>query len=130
MDRNYHRSSTFYDYLHYFTLLPIQFYFFLAVVFFVLGFTWYINYESKLEDLMDQLKILLMVVPVLLLLLVHLLSSEDPRLVPFNVTLPERDSLHRAGGSPWGVAALLIFLIYMVSYQSKLHESWFPFWSK
>ncbi|KAK4764953.1 hypothetical protein SAY86_026043 [Trapa natans] len=38
----------------------------------------------------------------------------------------ESDSLHRAVGSPWGVAAVLVFLLVMVSYQSSLHERWFP----
>jgi hypothetical protein len=47
-------------------------------------------------------------------------------LMPF----PERDSLHRAGGSPWGVALLLVFLLFMISYQSSFHERWFPLYTK
>ncbi|KAI3822908.1 hypothetical protein L1987_10509 [Smallanthus sonchifolius] len=55
-----------------------------------------------------------MLTPIILLVLVHWLSSSDqrtwfPSLVPF----PDKDSLHRAGGSPWGVAIVLVFLIYM-----------------
>ncbi|KAK2431120.1 oxidoreductase/transition metal ion-binding protein [Trifolium repens] len=45
----------------------------------------------------------------------------------FSLPLPEeRDSVHRAGGSPWGVALLLVFLLFMVSYQSSFHGRWFP----
>lgn len=126
----YYSNTSYYDYLQY-LYLPIHFYFFLVVVVFVLGFTWYINYESKIEDLMSQLRLILCAIPIVLLLVVHWLSSKDRRRVPFLISLPEeRDSLHRAGGSPWGVAALLLFLLYMVSYQSKLRENWFPLLSK
>ncbi|XP_047319297.1 uncharacterized protein LOC124922614 [Impatiens glandulifera] len=125
----YYSNSSYYDYLQYLSL-PIHLCVFLSVMFLVLGFTWYINYESMFEDLMDQFKIFLMVVPILLLLVVHWLSSEDRQCVPFSISLPERESLHRAGGSPWGVAAVLVFLLYMISYQSKLHESWFPIASR
>ncbi|KAF3965763.1 hypothetical protein CMV_010073 [Castanea mollissima] len=47
--------------------------------------------------------------------------------VPSLIPLPgERDSLHRAGGSPWGVALVLVFLLFMISHQSSFHERWFP----
>ncbi|KAL7199248.1 hypothetical protein ACSBR2_021519 [Camellia fascicularis] len=124
-----HYNSSYYDYLQYFSL-PIHFYFLLAVVFLILGFTWYINYESKFQDVMYQLKLIFILTPIVLLLVVHWLSSEDRHRVPFSISLPEKDSLHRAGGSAWGVAALLVFLLYMISYQSKLHESWFPLLSR
>ncbi|GFZ20777.1 hypothetical protein Acr_28g0014820 [Actinidia rufa] len=124
----YHNSS-YYDYLQYFSL-PTHLCFFLGVVFLILCLTWYINYESMFEDFMDQLKLFLILSPIFLLLLVHWLSSADRQRVPFVISLPERESLHRAGGSPWGVAALLVFLLCMISYQSKLHESWFPLLSR
>ncbi|CAI0414361.1 unnamed protein product [Linum tenue] len=102
--------------------MPLHLFFFIAILFFVLGFSWYINYESAFEDLMNQLKLFLILSPLLLLLLVHCLSAGFSLYIP----LPERDSLHRAGGSPWGVALLLVFLLYMISYQSSLQERWFP----
>lgn len=127
MARQYNYS--YYDYLQYLSI-PLPLCFLLGVVFLMLGFTWYINYESKFEDLMFQLKLILMATPIILLLVVHWLSSEDRGWVPFFIRLPEKDSLHRAGGSPWGVAALLVFLLFMISYQSKLHEKWFPLLSR
>ncbi|EMS52592.1 hypothetical protein TRIUR3_24345 [Triticum urartu] len=42
-----------------------------------------------------------------------------------SMSMPERDSIHRAGGSPWGVGLLLVLLIVMVSYQSNFREKWF-----
>ncbi|CAI0414362.1 unnamed protein product [Linum tenue] len=115
--------------------MPLHLFFFIAILFFVLGFSWYINYESAFEDLMNQLKLFLILSPLLLLLLVHCLSAgaNDNNNnggggggFSLYIPLPERDSLHRAGGSPWGVALLLVFLLYMISYQSSLQERWFP----
>ncbi|XVE60093.1 hypothetical protein DITRI_Ditri05aG0099300 [Diplodiscus trichospermus] len=115
-----------YSFLDYLSPPPLHLCFFVFVLFFVLGFSWYINYESKFEDFINQLKFFLMVTPVILLLLVHCLSGS----VPFLNPLLERDSLHRAGGSPWGVALVLVFLLYMISYQSSFHERWFPLGTK
>ncbi|CAF1914185.1 uncharacterized protein LOC106351007 [Brassica napus] len=93
------------------------------VVFFVLSLTWYLNYESVLEDTMNQLKLVFMLSPLFLLLLVHIFSGG----LSFYVPWPEQDSIHRAGSSPWGVAAVLVIILLMVSYQSDIHEMWFPF---
>ncbi|KAJ8443356.1 hypothetical protein Cgig2_015837 [Carnegiea gigantea] len=105
------------SYLQYLSPPPVQLCFFIMVVLLLLGFSWYINYESMWEDLMDQVKLFLMISPVLLVLVVHWLSSSaDRRLL---IPLPEQETIHRVGGSPWGVALLLIFLIYMISYHSR-----------
>ncbi|KAL3529750.1 hypothetical protein ACH5RR_009072 [Cinchona calisaya] len=122
-------NTSYYEYLQYLSL-PIHFFFFLVVLFLFLAFTWYINYETKYEDMIDQLKILLMIFPVVLLLVVHWLSSEDTERVPFVISLPEKDSLHRVGGSPLGVALLLIFLIVMISHHTSFHERWFPLFTR
>ncbi|KAI5600192.1 hypothetical protein POPTR_001G009200v4 [Populus trichocarpa] len=116
MARSYNNHS-FLDYISYFSM-PIHLFFFISILFSILCLSWYINYEDKFEDLINQVKLFLMLSPVVLLLLVHCLSSCFPVFLPF----PERDSLHRAGGSPWGVALLLVFLIFMISYQSSFHE--------
>ncbi|GFQ00473.1 hypothetical protein PHJA_002191300, partial [Phtheirospermum japonicum] len=87
------------------------------------GITWYIKYDSILEGLFDQLKLLLMVSPLLLLLAVHLLSLSA--LIPLFVPLPVPEQ-EKAAGTPWGVALMLVLLLFMISYQSDLRESWFP----
>ena len=112
------------SYLQYLSPPPAQLCFFIMVVLLLLGFSWYINYESMWEDLMDQLKLFFMIFPVLLILVVHWLStSEDRRLL---IPSPGRETIHRVGGSPWGVALLLIFLIYMISHHRSLKETWWP----
>ncbi|CAI0414359.1 unnamed protein product [Linum tenue] len=130
---NNHHNNYYSSYSYYWECLssfsmPLHLFFFIAILFFVLGFSWYINYESAFEDLMNQLKLFLILSPLLLLLLVHCLSAGGGGGGGFSlyIPLPERDSLHRAGGSPWGVALLLVFLLYMISYQSSLQERWFP----
>ena len=122
MARYYNEYDSYWDYFS----IPLHLCFFISILFFILGFTWYINYESVIEDMMAQVKLFLMIVPVILLLVVHCLSGG----MSFFVPLPEQDSLHRAGGSPWGVACVLVFLFIMISYQSSFQERWFPLYSK
>ncbi|KAF9599345.1 hypothetical protein IFM89_036802 [Coptis chinensis] len=111
--------------------LPLHLCFFFVILLLFMGISWYINYESIFESVVDQVKLVVMVSPLLLLLAVHWLSSGDRDRVPFLFSLPrERESLHRAGGSPWGVGFLLVFLLFMISYQSAFHERWFPLLSK
>ncbi|CAK7331722.1 unnamed protein product [Dovyalis caffra] len=57
------------------------------------------------ESMFDQVKLLLMASPLLLLLLVQWFSNDDHqygRRLSYYLPLPEKDSLHRAGGTPWG----------------------------
>ncbi|RRT71029.1 hypothetical protein B296_00032198 [Ensete ventricosum] len=106
--------------------LPLHLCLFLLTLFMFIGLSWYMTYESVFESLFDQLKFLLMMSPLVLLLVVHWLSSDERLRVPFFIPLPERDSFHRAGGSPWGVALILVLLMFMISYQSYFHDRWFP----
>nr|XP_009799302.1 PREDICTED: uncharacterized protein LOC104245395 [Nicotiana sylvestris] len=99
--------------------------FFFLVLFTFVSITWYINYESIFEGIMDQMKLVLMVSPLLLLLVVHLLSSLEKSNL-FFIPLPDQESFHRAGGTPWGVGLLLVLLLFMISYQSDFRERWFP----
>ncbi|WCJ32433.1 hypothetical protein M5689_013855 [Euphorbia peplus] len=111
-----------FEYLGYnMSSMPVHLWLFVIVLIFTLSLSCYINFESKMEDMMKQLKILVMLSPILILVVVQCLSSGF-----FVIHLPEKESVHRAGGSPWGVALLLLFLLLMVSYQSSFHHRWFP----
>ncbi|KAG9459851.1 hypothetical protein H6P81_004359 [Aristolochia fimbriata] len=118
------------NYSHQSAPLPLHLCFLLLILFLFMGLSWYLNYESVMEDLMDQMKLVFMLCPLLLLLAVHWLSTDESRRVPFLVPLPEKESFHRAGSSPWGVGALLLLLLLMISYQSYFHERWFPLLSR
>ncbi|KAL1561997.1 hypothetical protein AAHA92_04626 [Salvia divinorum] len=91
--------------------------FFLVVLSMFVGITWYINYESIFQRIFDQIKLFLIVSPLLLLLAVHLLSAFS-FLPP-----PEQDSF---GGTPWGVGLLLVLLFFMISYHSLFQNLLFP----
>ncbi|KAK1631132.1 hypothetical protein QYE76_005447 [Lolium multiflorum] len=116
-------------------LPPLHLCFFLLVLLVFLAFSWYMSYESVAETFADQGRLLLMVSPLALLLAVRLLSGGDGdghgqghgRRVDqlMSMSMPEKDSIHRAGGSPWGVGLLLVLLIVMVSYQSNFRDKWF-----
>ena len=81
---------------------------------------------------MDQVKMVLMISPLLLLVVVHFVSNYGGRegILSSLIPLPERDSVHRAGGTPWGVGVLLVLLFFMISYQSSFQERWFPLFSR
>ena len=120
--------------------VPLHLCFFLLVLLLFLGFSWYTSYESAAESFASQARILLMASPFALLLAVRLLSGASAgegggagRRGVGNllaVPMPERDSIHRAGGSPWGVGLLLLLLLVMVSYQSNFRDKWFPLASR
>ncbi|ERN11154.1 hypothetical protein AMTRI_Chr04g243600 [Amborella trichopoda] len=121
----YNRNRSYGSYLSELQI-PFHLCFFMFILLLFLSLSWYLSYESALESIVDQLKLWLIVSPVILLLVVHWLSSDEQRLVPFILQLPEKDSIHRAGSSPWGVAFVLMLLLFMISYQSYFHERWFP----
>ncbi|OAY73718.1 hypothetical protein ACMD2_11069 [Ananas comosus] len=86
---------------------PLHLCFFLLTLFLFIAFSWYMSYESALESLIEQVKFLFMVSPLVLLLVVHLMSSRERRHVPFFAPLPEHQqpfycSRGRAGGIPVG----------------------------
>lgn len=111
--------------------LPLHLSLFLVILIMFVGLSWYINYEPILDGIFDQVKIILMVSPLVLLLAVHWLSNGDEkRSLSFYIPLPEKESLHRAGETPWGVGFLLVFLFFMISYHTSFQERWFPLLSR
>ncbi|KAL4385679.1 hypothetical protein GQ457_15G029080 [Hibiscus cannabinus] len=118
MARNHRYTDSLLDHL---SPPPLHLCLFVLVLVFVLGLSWLVNYESRFEDLMIQLKFFLMLTPVLLLLLLHCLSADRTPFYDVLSYVPETD------WSPFGVALVLLLLVYMVSYQSYFHERWFPF---
>ncbi|WOG95673.1 hypothetical protein DCAR_0415000 [Daucus carota subsp. sativus] len=110
--------------------MPIHLYFLLLILFMFLSFSWYMNFESLFEGFFDQIKLGLILSPLLLLLALHVLSNFDTTWSSFFVPLPEQDSFQRAGGTPWGVGFALALLLFLLSYQSDFRERWFPLLSR
>ncbi|KAK9065387.1 hypothetical protein SSX86_016770 [Deinandra increscens subsp. villosa] len=105
--------------------LPIHLCFFLTILFMFVSFSWYSSYESMFEGLFDNLKLVFIASPVLLLVVLQLVSAFDTTgRSPFFVA---QDGDSPIGGSvPWGVGLVLVLLFFLVSYQSDLRERWFP----
>ncbi|MQL97785.1 hypothetical protein Taro_030476 [Colocasia esculenta] len=98
----------------------LHLYVFLLVLVLFLGLSCYLSWESLLQGLLDQLRPAAALTPLALLLAVLW------RLPLTDQLFHERGSLHRAGGSPWGLGLAVVFLAAMVFHQSALRERWFP----
>jgi hypothetical protein len=110
------------------SLPPFQLLFFTLIVIFLIFISWYMTYESSMEDTRDRLKLFLMISPLLLLLAVRCLSKTGMPTIALPASEP--NAIHRAGSSPWGVGLLLVVLLLMISYQSTFHDHWFPLWRR
>jgi len=108
--------------------VPLHLCVFVLILLMFVTISWYVSYEPVIEGFTYQFKLALMASPLLLLLAVHFLSDDGGvgGMMTSLIHLNERESLYRAGGTPWGVAFMLVFLFFMVSYQSQLQERWFP----
>ncbi|KAI3446190.1 hypothetical protein Pfo_002855 [Paulownia fortunei] len=110
--------------------LPYPVLLILAVIFLFLGLQWYVSYESVVEATEEGMGWLLMAAPLVLLFAVRWLPTLDNPGWWFYGASPwdrRRGDYYRAeeGGSPWGVAALILLLLVLVQYQSFFLESWF-----
>ncbi|KAG9459850.1 hypothetical protein H6P81_004358 [Aristolochia fimbriata] len=98
----------------------------LASLAFVFFFVWYVVYEAIMVTAAEQLKRLLVVSPLLIVVVVHWLSAlpSSTRYTPTTFAVPDYEpgSIHRAGGSPWGLALLLLLLFFLISYQPSFHR--------
>lgn len=81
------------------------------------------DFEAILESFSELISPLgLVLVPVLLLLLIRVLSSD--RCASFSdILAAEPDSIHRVGGSPVGVALVLLLVILLVYSRISLFGS-------
>ena len=90
----------------------------MAAAVFACGFVGYVIYDAVMATASELLQRLLVISPLLLVIVLHWLSTGSQ----FNIPMPgsEPAAIHRAGGSPWGVAFLLLMLFFLISYQPSL----------
>ncbi|KAF3434655.1 hypothetical protein FNV43_RR21740 [Rhamnella rubrinervis] len=93
-----------------------------GIVIVLLWFSQYTGYKAQLQQTTVNFQLFLMVLPILLIFFMALYSSSGGW---FNFQLRRPEAFHRAGGSPWGVAILLVLLLVLLSYQSSFHSKWF-----
>ncbi|KAH7353045.1 hypothetical protein KP509_19G076500 [Ceratopteris richardii] len=92
---------------------------------------WYFTYEPVIEEVQEQWNLFLLLLPVLLvfaLIVISTFSSSDSAGGVLNSLLPASDpgSIHRVGGSPVGLALLLLLILTMIWYHSDILDSWNP----
>ncbi|ESW30769.1 hypothetical protein PHAVU_002G181000 [Phaseolus vulgaris] len=86
----------------------------------VCGFLGYIVYDAIMATASELLQRLLVISPLFLIIIVHWLSTGTQ--ISFPMPGSEPSAIHRAGGSPWGVAFVLLLLFFLISYQPSLHD--------
>ncbi|CAI8583951.1 unnamed protein product [Vicia faba] len=86
----------------------------------ICGILGYLIYDAIMATASELLQRLLVISPLLLIIIVHWLSTGSQ----LNFPMPgsEPSAIHRAGGSPWGVAFVLLLLFFLISYQPSLHD--------
>ncbi|OMO73116.1 hypothetical protein CCACVL1_17460 [Corchorus capsularis] len=86
----------------------------------VCGFLGYVVYDAIMATAAELLQRLLIISPLLLVVVVHWLSTGSN----LNFPMPgsEPGAIHRAGGSPWGVAFVLLLLFFLICYQPSFHD--------
>ncbi|TKY59808.1 DNA (cytosine-5)-methyltransferase CMT3 [Spatholobus suberectus] len=86
----------------------------------ICGFLGYIVYDAIMATASELLQRLLIISPLFLIIIVHWLSTGSQ--LSFPMPGSEPGAIHRAGGSPWGVAFVLLLLFFLISYQPSLHD--------
>ncbi|KAK1320673.1 hypothetical protein QJS10_CPA03g02192 [Acorus calamus] len=103
----------------------------LSIVLLFLSLSAYSGLRSEARRTQYGAHLMMAAVPVLLIFIVRSMVVNHGRfVVRVPPVLPDdQGSIHRAGGSPWGVSAAVVVLLVMVSYQSKFLSKWFgPLW--
>ncbi|KAK4562414.1 hypothetical protein RGQ29_005052 [Quercus rubra] len=92
-----------------------------GIVFVLLWFSHYTGYKTQLRTTAMNFQLFLFLLPILLVLLMASNSSGWR----FNFPLSRSDH----GGSPLGIASLVVLLLVLLSYQSSFQSKWFgPLW--
>ncbi|KAL7236968.1 hypothetical protein ACSBR1_020121 [Camellia fascicularis] len=98
-----------------------------AIVIFLLSLSQYTNYKAQMQHTMINLQLFLFLLPILLIVI--MLSGLTSGRFNFWFLQSEHNPTHRSerggGGSPWGVAILVVVLLLLVSYQSSFQSKWF-----
>ncbi|XP_057973153.1 uncharacterized protein LOC131161422 [Malania oleifera] len=102
----------------------------LGILLLFLWLSYYADYRAQVQRTVVNSRLLLFLLPVLLIFLMRSIGSLNRERVVLGIPgAGHRDSIHRAGSSPWGMALLVAVLLVMVSYQSSFHNNWFrPLW--
>ncbi|PSR99587.1 NAD(P)H-quinone oxidoreductase [Actinidia chinensis var. chinensis] len=98
---------------------PIPLLVFFVVTVLLLYAPYYLDTKTRMQQAILNFQLFLFLLPAIFLLFIHLVSSiRDP-------TRPWHTLTHSWDGSTWGVAAVVVLVLVLVSYQSSLKSMWF-----
>ncbi|KAI9201507.1 hypothetical protein LWI28_024540 [Acer negundo] len=92
-----------------------------GIIFMLLSISSYINYRVQMQQNMINFKIFLLFLPVLLIFVAQIMWSFKLRTTKHG--LAADDNTRRF---PWSMAALVVVLLALVSYQSRVQSMWNP----
>ncbi|KAG8077010.1 hypothetical protein GUJ93_ZPchr0006g42978 [Zizania palustris] len=118
----------------------------LATLLAVITSTLYARCESVVENLLDQLRIFLILSPLMLIVgvqvwaastggggLLHVLLQligEGNHYWEYSQYGRRWHGVGASSSSPWGVALVLVLVLFLVCYQSSFQNRWFPLLSR
>ena len=103
---------------------PLPLVLIIGIVIFLLSISSYLNYKSTMQNVMINFNMILLVLPLLLIFITHSVSRYGQIVIP--ALHVKQQFLGQAGRSPWGVAALVVLLLVLVSYQPTFKSMWSP----
>lgn len=107
--------------------VPVIVIFFIVVLLLYLSFS--IDYNKQMERTMVGMKLLIFLLPVLLIFLAQWVSVNGGLMMPYQRGSTALDSVRTEGGSSWGVAALVVLMLVLLSFQSSFQSKWLPWGS-
>jgi hypothetical protein len=93
-----------------------------------LGLPFCLSFEaaSIVEEFQQSLKLGIIAMPLLLLLLLVFCSNASAWSNGILHGSSDPSSIHKLGGSPWGLALFLLLILLMIWYQCNILEYWNP----
>ncbi|TXG64741.1 hypothetical protein EZV62_011735 [Acer yangbiense] len=94
-----------------------------GIVLLLLWLSQYTGYKAEMQLTTINFQLFIFLLPIMLIFLMASLSSNGG--YSFRIPRLPHGSMHQAGGTPWGIAILLLVLLVLLSYQSSFHSKWF-----
>ncbi|KMZ74323.1 hypothetical protein ZOSMA_12G00060 [Zostera marina] len=95
-----------------------------AIVFLLMSLSGYNVYKKEMQRRAIGFRLLMFFLPLAILVVARFMFQNGGRIMPST----HQRNVHRPvhGTSPWGVGAVLVVLLFMISYQSYFKSGWFP----
>ncbi|XP_072956829.1 uncharacterized protein [Typha angustifolia] len=103
----------------------------LLMVLLLLSLSWFFTFEDFMETAEEQMNWALLVIPVLLVIVIGWTSSIESFDGLFGFYQNDRQRRpnyegRQEGSSPWGVVAVIVLLLILVSFQPTFQDMWKP----